>query len=240
MLKQKYITAAIIVSTKSKCEELTRNSFAVGFIIVTRQLSIPWLCMTAPALRIWYACSQDFKVSRSTTLDDITNFIVGTQLFQASIASSINQFNHPKRWNSDIQRESIAEPVWTVTAITYCTNHKLRWYRQHVVTLKTKVWTLVAETSKIQHRLVGLCFQTSISLLVSLPPRNLTILVVGQDGRLVEEKSQMEFHAPHRILTVHKQCMQGSHFMKNKIKLFDITVLWKDYLFTSIILSNHI
>lgn len=35
--------------------KLTLNSFADGLIIVAKHDSIPWLWITAPALRIWYA-----------------------------------------------------------------------------------------------------------------------------------------------------------------------------------------
>lgn len=38
-----------------KLYRLTRNSFDIGLIIVTRQDSMPWLWITAPASRFSYA-----------------------------------------------------------------------------------------------------------------------------------------------------------------------------------------
>lgn len=45
----------VLISGSEKNKNLTRNSFDIGLIIVTRQDSIPWLWITAPALRISYA-----------------------------------------------------------------------------------------------------------------------------------------------------------------------------------------
>lgn len=78
-------------------DKCTRNSFALGSIMVARQDSNPWLWMTAPAFRIWYACAH------TTQTPPTHHIIVASTPQKSSYSCQIDLWEPAAVWQEDGQ-----------------------------------------------------------------------------------------------------------------------------------------